>query len=65
MKVSLKVVLTFVVNIIAMFTIIVITHAESEYNTGLFAIIIFVGSIAGIITIWSNRPENLEAKTNN
>lgn len=65
MKVSLKVVLTFVVNIIAMFAINVIKNADSEYNMGLFVIIIIVGSIAGVITIWSNKLENLEAKTNN
>jgi hypothetical protein len=65
MKVSLKVVLTFVVNIIAMFAINVIKNADSEYNMGLFLIIIIVGSIAGVITIWSNKSENLEAKTNN
>ena len=65
MKVSLKVVLTFVVNIIAMFAINVIKNSDSEYNTGLFIIVIIVGSIAGIITIWSNNPKNLESKTNN
>ena len=65
MKVSLKVVLTLVVCIIAMFVTNVIENADSEYNTGLFAIIIIFGCIAGIITIWSNKPENLEAKTSN
>jgi hypothetical protein len=65
MKVSQKVVLTLVVNIIAIFAMYVIMNADSEYNTGLFAIIIFGGSIAGVITIWSNNPKNLEAKTNN
>jgi uncharacterized membrane protein len=64
-KVSLKVVLTLVVCIIAMFVTNVIENADSEYNTGLFAIIIIFGCIAGIITIWSNKPENLEAKTSN
>jgi hypothetical protein len=64
MKVSLKVVLTFVVSIIAMIATDAIEYADSEYNTGLFVIIIIVGSIAGIITIWSNNPKSLEAKTN-
>jgi hypothetical protein len=63
MKISLKVVLTLVVSIISMFVINIIEKADSEYNTGLFLIIIIIGCIAGIITIWSNRPENLEAKT--
>jgi fluoride ion exporter CrcB/FEX len=65
MKVSLKIVLTFVVNIIAMFVINVIKNADSEYNTGLFVMIIIVGSIAGVITIWSNYSKNNEAKANN
>ena len=65
MKVSLKAVLTFVVIIISMFVINVINNTESEYNTGLFVTIILAWSIAGIITIWRNNPENLEAKTKN
>ena len=65
MKVSLKVVLTLVVSIISMFVINIIENADSEYNTGLFIIIIIISCIAGIITIWSNKPENLEAKTSN
>jgi hypothetical protein len=64
MKVSLKVVLTFVVNIVSMLVINLTNHADSEYNTGLFEIIIIAGSIAGVITIWSNNQKNLEAKTN-
>lgn len=65
MKVSLKIVLTFVVNIIAISVINIIKNADSEYNNGLFIIVIIVGAIAGIITIWSNTPKNLETKTNN
>lgn len=65
MKTSLKVVLTFVVNTIAMFASYVIANADSEYNTGLFVVIIFIGSLAGVITIWSSGQKNLEAKTNN
>jgi hypothetical protein len=65
MKVSLKVVLTFVVSIITVFAINVIKDADSDYNMGLLAIIIFTGCIAGLITIWSKKPENLETGTNN
>jgi hypothetical protein len=65
MKVCLKVVLTLVVSFIPMFAINIIENADSEYNTGLFVIIIIISCIAGIITIWSNKPENLEAKTSN
>ena len=65
MKVSLKAVLTFVVNIVAILAINIIKNAECEYNMGLLEVIIIAGSIAGIITIWSNKPENLEAKTSN
>jgi hypothetical protein len=65
MKVSLKVVLTLIVNIIAVSVIYIIKNIDSEYNTGLVAIIIIIGCIAGIITIWSNNPEALKTKTNN
>jgi hypothetical protein len=65
MKVSLKVVLTFVVSIITMFVINIIENSDSEYNTGLFVIIIIIGCLSGVITIWSNYPKTLESKTNN
>ena len=65
MRVRQKVVLTFVINIIVMLAIYVIKNVDSEYNIGLFEIIVIAGSIAGIITIWSNKQENHEAKTNN
>jgi len=64
MKVRLKIVITFIVPILAMMAIYVIKDADSEYNTGLLGIIILFGTIAGVITIWSNKPENHEAKTN-
>jgi len=65
MKVSLKVVLTFVVSIFAAFAVYAIKDADSEYNTGLFVIMIIIGAISGVITIWSKKPGNLEAGTNN
>lgn len=61
MRVSLKVVLTFIVSIITVLAINGMKDANSEYNMGLFAIIIVVGAISGVITIWSKKPENLEA----
>jgi hypothetical protein len=64
MKVSQKVVLTFAVIIIAIYSINVLNHTDSEYNTGLFEMIIIVGSIAGVITLWNNNPEYLESKKN-
>jgi hypothetical protein len=65
MKVSLKVILTFIVSFIAMFTINLSENSNSEYNTGLFVIIVFISGLAGIITIWSNKSGNPLAKTNN
>jgi hypothetical protein len=65
MKVSLKIVLTIVLGIITALAINIIEYSDSEYNTGLVAIIIIIGCIAGIITIWSNNPEALKTKTNN
>jgi hypothetical protein len=61
MKIRLKVVLTLTVIIIPMFAINLIKNADSEYNLGLFIIIVIAGSISGVITIWSNNPENLDA----
>jgi uncharacterized membrane protein len=60
MRIRGKVVLTFIVSIITMFTINIIKNSDSEYNTGLLAIIIFFGCIAGVITIWSNNSKSLE-----
>jgi len=65
MRVSLKVVLTFVVSIIAVLAINAMKDAYSEYNMGLFVLIIIIGTISGVITIWSKKPENIEAETNN
>jgi hypothetical protein len=65
MKVRMKVFLTFVTNIVGLFVINVIKIDESEYNIGLFVIIIIAGSTAGIITIWSKYPKNFDAKTIN
>jgi len=64
MKIRLKVVLTLAIGAINILTINLIKNADSEYNLGLFAIIIIAGSIAGVITIWSNIKESLDGKTN-
>jgi len=64
MKIRLKVVLTLAIGAINILTINLIKNADSEYNLGLFAIIIIAESIAGVITIWSNIKESLDAKTN-
>jgi hypothetical protein len=48
-----------------MFTINLTKNSDSEYNTGLFIIILFIGGLAGVITIWSNKSGSPMAKTNN
>jgi uncharacterized membrane protein HdeD (DUF308 family) len=60
MKVSLKIVLSIVFGIIAVFTFNIIKYSVSEYNTGIFAITLIIGCFAGVITIWSNNPKSLE-----
>jgi hypothetical protein len=65
MKVSLKVVITLAVSIIAMLAIGAINNAEREYNIGLLVIIIIACTIAGVITIWSSYTANPATKTIN
>jgi len=65
MKVSLKIVLTIVIGIIAVFAFNIIMYSDSEYNMGIFAITLIIGCFAGVITIWSNIPKSLEAGTSN
>jgi hypothetical protein len=64
MKVILKIALSIVFITIALLTLNFINQSDSEYNIGLFTIGIIIGSIAGIITMWSYKPEYTKRKKN-